>query len=49
MDYEDIIDTLNNKLLRKVFSTKQIDNIIKEVDLEEINEKLKNKHSIIKK
>ena len=42
MDYEDIIDTLNNKLLRKVFSTKQIDNIIKEVDLEEINEKLKN-------
>ena len=28
MNYEDIIDTLNNKLLRKVFSTKQIDNII---------------------
>ena len=33
MDYEDIIDTLNNKLLRKVFSTKDIDNIItKEID-----------------
>ena len=33
MNYEDIIDTLNNKLLRKVFSTKQIDNIItKEID-----------------
>ena len=28
MDYEDIIDMLNNKLLRKVFSTKDIDNII---------------------
>lgn len=28
MDYEDIIDTLNNKLLRKVLSIKQIDNII---------------------
>ena len=28
MNYEDIIDTLNNKLLRKVFSTKDIDNII---------------------
>ena len=33
MNYEDIIATLNNKLLRKVFSTKQIDNIItKEID-----------------
>ena len=28
MDYEDLIDTLNNKILRKVFSTKDIDNII---------------------
>ena len=28
MDYEDIIDMLNNKLLRKVFSIKDIDNII---------------------
>ena len=28
MDYEDIIDTLNNKLLRKVFSAKDIDDII---------------------
>lgn len=28
MDYEDIIDMLNYKLLRKVFSTKDIDNII---------------------
>ena len=28
MDYEYIIDMLNNKLLRKVFSTKDIDNII---------------------
>lgn len=28
MEYEDIIDTLNNKVLRKVLSIKQIDNII---------------------
>ena len=28
MDCENIIDTLNNKLLRKVLSIKQIDNII---------------------
>ena len=28
MNYEDIIDMLNNKLLRKVFSIKDIDNII---------------------